>query len=190
MRVRGRAGYSPERVLWKRRGTLAAASGFLPSLKLCYTARSSRCALTGCCSPVPRVRAAGMMIWTGEVGVPVTRALAVLMLLAALSAPKPATAQSRTAVGLGTGVVAGALLGGPVGAVVGGMAGATIGASAHRPRYRVYRPARRKAFRSYYRHHRPAQRRFAQRYPVVSSTPKAARPEPPENPKANLPVGP
>src|SRR5215217_9742263 len=103
------------------------------------------------------------------------------MLLAALSAPPPATAQSRTAVGLGTGVVAGALLGGPVGAVVGGMAGATIGASAHRPRYRVYRPARRKTFRSYYRHHRPAQRRFAQRYPVVSSTPKAARPEPPEN---------
>ena len=117
---------------------------------------------------------------------PITRALVVFMLLAAFSAPKPAAAQSQTAVGLGTGVVAGALLGGPIGAVVGGMAGAALGASAHRPRYRVYRPVRRNAYRSYYRHHRAAQRRLAQRYPVVSSTPKATRPS---DPKANPPVG-
>ena len=40
-----------------------------------------------------------------------------------------------------------------------------------------------------YRRRQLEQRRLAQRYPVVPSAPKAARPEAPENPKANPPFG-
>ena len=60
----------------------------------------------------------------------------------------PAAAQSHTALGIGTGVVAGALVAGPVGAVIGGFAGAiphllislSLGSSGRGQRLRVRLP--------------------------------------------------
>jgi hypothetical protein len=56
--------------------------------------------------------------------------------------PPLASAQDRTAVGVGTGAVAGAIVGGPIGAAVGGVVGGFIGASTKPHRYRVYRANR------------------------------------------------
>lgn len=53
--------------------------------------------------------------------------------------PSLASAQNRTAVGVGTGAVAGAVIGGPIGAAVGGVVGGVIGASTDQRRYRAYR---------------------------------------------------
>ena len=53
--------------------------------------------------------------------------------------PSLASAQNRTAVGVGTGAVAGAVIGGPIGAAVGGVVGGVIGANTDQRRYRAYR---------------------------------------------------
>jgi uncharacterized membrane protein len=63
-----------------------------------------------------------------------------LVSLAALTMfPSLASAQNRTAVGVGTGAVAGAVVGGPIGAAVGGAIGGVIGARTDQRRYRSYR---------------------------------------------------
>lgn len=70
--------------------------------------------------------------------------------------PAVALAQSNTALGAGSGILAGALVGGPIGAVVGGVGGALIG-SGTEPRRHYYRPYRARYFvdrygrRRYYR---------------------------------------
>ena len=56
--------------------------------------------------------------------------------------PSLASAQNRTAVGVGTGAVAGAVVGGPIGAAVGGVIGGVIGASTDQRRARAYRSSR------------------------------------------------
>ena len=63
--------------------------------------------------------------------------------------PSLASAQSRTAVGVGTGAVAGAVIGGPIGAAVGGVVGGVIGAGTDQRRYRAYRSNRKPSYASY-----------------------------------------
>jgi hypothetical protein len=66
--------------------------------------------------------------------------------LAALTMfPSLASAQNRTAVGVGTGAV----VGGPIGAAVGGVIGGVIGASTDQRRTRVYRSNRKPSYTSY-----------------------------------------
>jgi hypothetical protein len=70
--------------------------------------------------------------------------------LAALTLfPSLASAQNRTAVGVGTGAVAGAVVGGPIGAAVGGVIGGVIGASSDQRRTRAYRSNRKSSYTSY-----------------------------------------
>ncbi|KQQ24304.1 hypothetical protein ASF53_23050 [Methylobacterium sp. Leaf123] len=94
-------------------------------------------------------------------------ACAGLVLLAGLSAP--AQAENRTAMSVGAGAVAGALVAGPVGAVVGAVAGGFIGSnSSARPRStRKRRAALRRSVR--------APRRAAMAEPAVarSEAPRA-----------------
>ncbi len=63
--------------------------------------------------------------------------------------PSLASAQNRTAVGVGTGAVAGAVVGGPIGAAVGGVIGGVIGASTDQRRTRAYRSARKPSYTNY-----------------------------------------
>jgi hypothetical protein len=63
--------------------------------------------------------------------------------------PSLASAQNRTAVGVGTGAVAGAVVGGPIGAAVGGVIGGVIGASTDQRRTRAYRSNRKSSYTSY-----------------------------------------
>jgi membrane associated rhomboid family serine protease len=70
--------------------------------------------------------------------------------LAALTLfPSLASAQNRTAVGVGTGAVAGAVVGGSIGAAVGGVIGGVIGASTDQRRTRAYRSNRKPSCTSY-----------------------------------------
>lgn len=64
------------------------------------------------------------------------------MLAGALILPQAALARDDTAVGVGTGAVAGALVAGPLGAVVGGIVGGMVGASSSGARPRRIRRAR------------------------------------------------
>jgi len=74
----------------------------------------------------------------------------VLASLAALTMfPSLASAQSRTAVGVGTGAVAGAVVGGPIGAAIGGVIGGVIGAKTDPLRTRAYRSNRKSSYTSY-----------------------------------------
>jgi hypothetical protein len=66
--------------------------------------------------------------------------LAALMMF-----PSLASAQNRTAVGVGTGAVAGAVVGGPIGAAIGGV----IGANTDQRRTRAYRSNRKSSYSSY-----------------------------------------
>ena len=111
------------------------------------------------------------------------RLLVILALLAVLIVPRPATAQSNTALGIGTGVVAGALVAGPVGAVVGGLAGAAVGSSMPRPRYGAYRPVRRTVHRPSPRHRMSKRRPLQQHQAVAARSSKPLRPVAPEAPK-------
>ena len=77
--------------------------------------------------------------------------------LAALTMfPSLASAQNRTAVGIGTGAVAGAVVGGPIGAAVGGVIGGVIGASTDQRRTRAYRSNRKSSYTSYRSNRRTA----------------------------------
>lgn len=65
------------------------------------------------------------------------KVLVVLAVAGALVAPGAAQAQSRTTLGVGSGAVAGALVGGPIGAVAGAVVGGFVANSAERRRRHV-----------------------------------------------------
>jgi uncharacterized membrane protein len=90
--------------------------------------------------------------------------------LAALTLyPSLASAQNRTAVGVGTGAVAGAVVGGPIGAAVGGVIGGVIGASTDQRRTRAYRSNRKSSYSSY------KSNRRAVRQPIRREAPSRQR---------------
>ncbi len=68
--------------------------------------------------------------------------LAALTMVVALAAPDFASAQSRTTLGVGSGAVAGALVGGPIGAVAGAVVGGFVGHASERGHRRVRRARR------------------------------------------------
>jgi hypothetical protein len=65
------------------------------------------------------------------------KVLVVLAVAGALVAPGAAQAQSRTTLGVGSGAVAGALVGGPIGAVAGAVVGGFVANSGERRRRHV-----------------------------------------------------
>ncbi|AWN44615.1 hypothetical protein DK389_17385 [Methylobacterium durans] len=65
-----------------------------------------------------------------------------LMLVAAAAAPQLALAGSSTTIGVGSGAVAGAIVGGPIGAVAGAVIGGVVGSSSERAGGRRYRRVR------------------------------------------------
>ncbi|MGU3537156.1 hypothetical protein [Methylobacterium sp. A54F] len=65
-----------------------------------------------------------------------------LLLAGALAVPAPALAASNTTIGVGSGAVAGALVGGPIGAVAGAIVGGVVGASTDRAGPRRHRRVR------------------------------------------------
>lgn len=93
-----------------------------------------------------------------------------LAVVCALSLPVPVRAADSTTLGVGTGAVAGALVGGPIGAVVGAVAGGVIGANSdgvRRGLRRRPRVAHRRGFTA-----RPARARMSAPDPIrpVSTT--------------------
>jgi hypothetical protein len=67
------------------------------------------------------------------------KTLVALALVGALVTPDMAWAQSRTTMDVGSGAVAGALVGGPIGAVAGAVVGGFVGNSTERGRRHVRR---------------------------------------------------
>ncbi|MCJ2122504.1 hypothetical protein [Methylobacterium sp. J-077] len=95
----------------------------------------------------------------------------VLAALALAGAPGPARAQSRNTLGVGSGAVAGALVGGPIGAVAGAVVGGFVGHSTERGRRHVRRS------RHYGSLRRAPQRRAEAELPRTTGT--VARTAPP-----------
>ncbi|KQT19695.1 hypothetical protein ASG40_02385 [Methylobacterium sp. Leaf399] len=103
-------------------------------------------------------------------------ALSGSLLVGFVALPQPAVARNNTAVGVGTGAVAGALVAGPLGAVVGGIVGGVVGSNSEsaRPRRsrraRAVRPRRQPAVARIAPRAAPAARPVAQAEPRPVST--------------------
>jgi hypothetical protein len=100
--------------------------------------------------------------------------LALLALVGALAAPGTVQAQSRTTLGVGSGAVAGALVGGPIGAVAGAVVGGFVGNSSE-PRRRHVRRGRRVAYAAV---RRPLPRRAEAELPRPATAVARAAPAP------------